>query len=241
MIDIQPTQPFVLYLNNSLEPVEKSAATMARVTYPDGRSILGIIPQRATTKTIGQIINRYTDQLTNLVYDTFKSGDAVDMRRSHKALLREMAPLAYIEGMREGGIDEPDNEDQQVIDEAASDWLAGQLEFVNAFAKDVADAKKNKDARPAILARIESWVSSLRNFGEAGKLYALGNVALTFDGDDGKESCEDCQRYKGQRHRRNWWAERGLLERNGNENYECQRFDNCHHSFFDDKRNVIVS
>lgn len=192
-------------------------------------------------KSINEIIRRYTDQLTNLIYDTFRTGDAVDMRRSHKALLRDVAPLAYTEGMREGGNTEPDAEDQQVIDEATADWLAGQREFVDSFAKDVAAAKKDKDKQAAILARIEAWVSSLRNFGEAGKLYALGNIFLTFDGEDGKESCEDCQRLKGQRHKRNWWSDRNLLERNGNQNYECKRFDPCHHSFFSDDGKVIVS
>jgi hypothetical protein len=192
-------------------------------------------------KSINEIIRRYTDQLTNLIYDTFRTGDAVDLRRSHKALLRDVAPLAYIEGMREGGINEPDAEDQQVLDETAANWLADQREFIDSFAKDVAAAKTDKEKRPAILARIEAWVSSLRNFGEAGKLYALGNIFLTFDGEDGKESCEDCQRLKGQRHKRNWWSDRNLLERNGNQNYECGRWDPCQHSFRDDKGAVIVS
>jgi hypothetical protein len=192
-------------------------------------------------KSINEIIRRYTDQLTNLIYDTFRTGDAVDLRRSHKALLRDVAPLAYIEGMREGGINEPDAEDQQVLDETAANWLADQREFIDSFAKDVAAAKTDKEKRPAILARIEAWVSSLRNFGEAGKLYALGNIFLTFDGEDGKESCEDCQRLKGQRHKRNWWADRDLLARNGNQNYECGRWDPCQHSFRDDKGAVIVS
>ncbi len=196
---------------------------------------------RYAVKTIGQIVKRYEDALQRIVYDTFKSGDAIDMRRAHKALLREVAPEVYTEGMREGGIKEPDAEDQQVTDEATSDWLAGQLEFVNQFARDAAAAKRDPDLRPAVLARVPLWVDSMRNFGEAGKLYALGNIPLTFNGDDGEESCDDCQRYKGQRHRRNWWADRGLLERNGNLNYECQRWDNCHHSFYDDKGKVVVS
>jgi hypothetical protein len=112
---------------------------------------------------------------------------------------------------------------------------------VNQFAKDAAAAKRDPDLRPAVLARIPLWVDSMRNFGEAGKLYALGNIMLTFDGDDGAESCDDCQRYKKQRHSRNWWADRGLLERNGNPNYECRRYSACHHSFFDDSGKMIVS
>ncbi len=192
-------------------------------------------------KTIGQIIKQYDDQLTRLVYDTFRSGDAVDMRRAHRAMLRDFGLKSYIEGMREGETDEPDAEDMATANDALDEWVSGQFEFVNQFAKDTAAAKRDRTLREAVLARVPLWVDSMRNFGEAGKLYALGNIMLTFDGDDGAESCDDCQRYKGQRHKRNWWADRGLLERNGNPNYECGRWDNCHHDFRDDKGKVIVS
>jgi hypothetical protein len=192
-------------------------------------------------KTIGQIVKEYNDRLTRLVYDTFRTGDAIDMRRAHRAMMKDLGLKCYHEGMREGGIDEPDSDDVAVAQDALDEWAAIQFEYVNQFARDAAAAKADPTLRPAILDRIPLWADSMRNFGEAGKMYALGNIALRFDGDDGEESCDDCQRYKGQRHRRNWWAARGLLERNGNPNYECGRWDNCHHSFYNDAGEVIVS
>jgi hypothetical protein len=195
----------------------------------------------AEAKTIGQIVKQYEDKLTRLVYDTFRTGDAIDMRRAHRAMMKDLGLKSYQEGMREGGIETPDEEDAKTADDALDEWTSSQFEFVNQFAKDAAQAKKDKDKRPSILARIPLWVDSLRNFGEAGKMYALGNIMLTFDGDDGMESCYDCQKYKGQRHRRDWWARRGLLERNGNSNYACGRWANCHHDFRSDKGEVIVS
>lgn len=199
------------------------------------------LSKRYAYKTIGQIIKQYDDQLTKLVYETFRSGDAIDMRRSHRGMLKDFGLKVYIEGIREGGILEPDQEDQQVADDALDEWYVSQSEHVNQFAKDAAAAKRDPSLRASVLSRIPLWIDSMRNFGEAGKLYALGNIPLTFDGDDGEESCDDCQRYKGQRHRRNWWAKRGLLERNGNVNYECGRWANCHHDFRNDKGEVIVS
>lgn len=198
---------------------------------------------RYNVKTIAQIVTGYRNRLTSIVKDAFKSGDAVTMRQQHKALLRNAAPDVYREGYREGGIDPKDLEpdDRANYDEAIDDWIASQIEFVNQFAKDAAAAKRDKPARDAILARVDQWSASLNNFGEAGRVAALGNIMLTFDGDDGEESCDDCQHYKGQRHRRDWWAKRGLLERNGNTNYECGRWDNCHHDFRDDNGKVIVS
>lgn len=194
-------------------------------------------------KTINQIVAGYSNRLTGIVRDAMRTGDAVDMRRAHKALLKNVARDVYRDGLREGGIEPKDEtpEDRAATEEVIDDWIAGQLEFVNQFAKDAAAVKRDKAARDAIIARVDQWGLSLRNFGEAGKLAALGNIMLTFDGDDGEESCDDCQRYKGQRHRRNWWAERGLLARNGNENFECGRWENCHHEFRDDKGAVVVS
>jgi hypothetical protein len=199
------------------------------------------LSERYGWKSIGQIVKEYDDRLTRLVYDTFRTGDAIDMRRAHRAMLKDLGLKSYVEGMREGGITEPDAEDEQTADDALDEWASNQFEFVNQFAKDTAAAKRDPALRDAVLARVPLWVDGLRNFGEAGKLYALGNIMLTFDGDDGEESCFDCQMYKGQRHKRNWWADRGLLERNGNPNYECGRWDNCHHDFRDDKGKVIVS
>lgn len=197
--------------------------------------------QEREVKTIGQIVKRYDDQLQRLVRDTFRTGDAVDMRRAHRAMMKDMGRSVYTEGMREGGINEPDDEDIATLDDALDEWTSGQFEHVNQFAKDAAAAKKDTTKREGVLARVELWVAALRNFGEAGKLYALGNIPLTFGGDDGEESCDDCQRYKGQRHRRDWWAKRGLLERDGNPNYECGRWPACHHSFKDDSGKVIVT
>lgn len=198
---------------------------------------------RIHLKSIIKIVSGYHSRLTSIVKTAMKTGDAVAMRQAHKALIRNAAPDVYREGYREGGIDPKDLEpdDRANYDEAIDDWIASQMEHVNQFAKDAAEVRRNPDTRAAVLARVDQWSTSLQNFGEAGRLAAMGNIPLTFDGDDGAESCDDCQRYKGQRHRRDWWAKRGLLERNGNLNYECQRWDNCHHSFYDDNGKVIVS
>ncbi len=216
-------------LSQAIEAAAAYAATLA--------------PDAIEVKTITQVVTGYTNRLTTLVKDTIRTGDAVEMRRAHKALLKNVARDVYRDGLREGGTDpqDMDSEERAAVDEALDDWLGNQLEYVNQFAKDTAQVKKDKTGRDAILARVDLWAESLRNFGESGRLYALGNIPLTFDGDDGEESCDDCQRYKGQRHTRNWWAQRGLLERNGNERFECGRWDNCHHNFRDDNGKVIVS
>lgn len=202
-----------------------------------------LAPETVEVKTITQVVTGYTNRLTSLVKDAIRTGDAVEMRRAHKALLKNVARDVYRDGLREGGIEPKDEtaEDKAATDEVIDDWLASQFEYIGQFAKDAASAKKDKGLRDGALARVDTWAASLRNFGEAGKLAALGNIMLTYDGDDGAESCDDCQRYKGQRHRRNWWAERDLLRRFGNDNFECGRWEPCQHSFRDDSGKVIVS
>ena len=56
-------------------------------------------------RTISQVVTTYRDQLTNFTHETLNgSMDAVDMRRAHTALVRQLGPQAYYEGLREGGI-----------------------------------------------------------------------------------------------------------------------------------------
>jgi hypothetical protein len=194
-------------------------------------------------KTISSIVNGYISRLTAIVKAALRSGDAIEMRRAHKQLLKNAAADVYRDGLREGGIEPKDEspEDKAATAEAIDNWLTAQFDFVSQYSKDAASGRKDKTIRDVILARVDQWGISLQNFGEAGRLAALGNIPLTLDGEDGTESCDQCQEYKGQRHRRNWWAERDLLRRNGNENYDCGRWDNCHHYFRNDSGDVIVT
>lgn len=164
-------------------------------------------------KTIGQIVKMYDDQLTRMVYDTFKSKDAVDMRRSHKALLRDVAEQAFIEGANEGGLsqDEMDEEDQAYMTEAVSDWLATQLPHVNGFAADTAAAGKDEALRPAIIDRVSMWVDALRDFGTRGKAYAQNNIKGQWVLGQTNEHCEDCARYAAMKPKRlSWFLERKM-------------------------------
>lgn len=164
-------------------------------------------------KTIAQVTKPYGDQLANAVYDVWNgNSDAIDLRRAHKALLREFAFQAYDEGLREGGIPESemDDEDKAARGEAVFDWLANQLEYVNDFAKAVGEARKDKAKRPAILDRVSMWVDSMRTIGEQGRAYALRNVKAKWYLGDRQNHTPDCvDLSKKAAHRVSWWIERG--------------------------------
>lgn len=164
-----------------------------------------------SVKTIGQVTKKYADELTNAVYDVWNgNSDPVDFRRAHKALIREYAPQAYEEGVREGGIDELDEDDKAVMNEAVSDWTSEQVKYVNDFAAAIAEARKDKDKRPAILDRIDMWVDSLRSLGDSGRAYAMSNVKATWQLGDRQNHTPDCVALsKRPAHRVSWWTERG--------------------------------
>lgn len=164
-----------------------------------------------TLKTISQVVNSYRDELTNAVYDVFNgNSDPIDFRRAHKALLREDAPQAYLEGLREGGIDEPDEDDKAVMDEKVNDWLGGQVQYVNDFAKAIGEARSDKTQRQAILDRVVLWVDSLRSLGELGRAYAMGNIKAEWHLGDRLNHTPECIAFSQLRpHRVSWWIERG--------------------------------
>lgn len=64
------------------------------------------------------------------------------------------------------------------------------------------------------------------------RLMAADKKMLTFVGDDGQESCKDCQKYKGQRHRASWWVSHNAIP--PNRDFKCGGWL-CQHVLVDDK------
>lgn len=196
-------------------------------------------------KSVNEVLREYTDILERYVVDTVNGNmTSGEMSRAHKSLLKRLAPEAYREGMREGGVRDPEAEMEDEDDTAIDDWIAEQAQYTLEFARACSEAsdatgddKRNK--RDALLDRAGEWVNSLKVLGQKGYLSAKGNLPLTMKGDDGADSCKECTRYNGQTHRKSWWDKRGLLER-PNENYGCGRFKECNHHFYDSDDNLVL-
>lgn len=192
------------------------------------------------TKSINEVTREYNDTLIRWVVDAANGNmTAGAMATAWRPLLIEDARAVYIEGMREGGIKDPEAEMDDTDESAIGDWILSQTPHIYPFADDaVAVSKLNGDeksaARTVMLGRVDNWVMALESLGRSGTAKAKGDPMMTFGGEDGNESCAECQRYKGQRHKRSWWESRGLLGR-PNENFGCGRYDNCQHDFsYDD-------
>jgi hypothetical protein len=190
-------------------------------------------------KSVNEVLREYDATLTRFCFDVLRGGDAIDFRRSHKALIRALALEAYVEGLREGGVDEePDDDDRATV----RDWVSGQVAHVNDFAAWLAegDPRNTEDKRRQLADRVALWVESLEQLGNMGRAAALGNPMLEMVGDDGEESCQDCQEHKGKRMRLKTWQARGLVPGViGNKNYECGGF-RCQHYLADSKGNRVL-
>jgi len=126
------------------------------------------------------------------------------------------------------------------VDADAQAWLDGQISAEAGNIRELfARLKDNRDidAIAEAFARADGYASTLDQIYNTGKTFGAKNKMLTMVGDDGAESCKDCQRLKGQRHRASWWAEHDLIP--GSSSYECQGF-HCEHYLVDDDGNEFT-
>ena len=190
-------------------------------------------------RTVAQVVREYSDQLTNFVHETLNgSMDALDMRRAHNALVRQLGPQAYIEGLREGGVsaDEMESEDKAENQK----WVTGQLAYVNQFAADTVAARDDDGKRAAIMNRVGMWVASMENIGGLGVMSARKNKVGTWRLGETQEHCRTCSALHGKRHRLSWFKSRGLIPREtGSTTLDCHGYRcDCHVT--DDEGNILL-
>jgi len=130
---------------------------------------------------------------------------------------------SYADGLRAGGGDGVLSDDDQ---ERVQNWLVDQIDYIDGLA----DELYNQGADPGIVHdRAEMWVNkSLGEMYEAGRLAANPNGMYLFDGDDGYESCEDCQRLKGQVHTLKAWHDNEAVPKIYTDSFKCGGYK-CQH------------
>lgn len=125
----------------------------------------------------------------------------------------------------------------EVLDEDTLSWLSERIAQERTYIFGMFDRLKQEwegiDPIHEAFARADGYAATLDAIYSEAKLRGGRNVMLTFAGSDGKESCPDCQRMKGQRHRARWWVEHNMMPGPGNTNYQCNGY-NCEHILVDD-------
>ena len=173
-------------------------------------------------------------EIFGAVFGYLETGGAVASFRERMALA---VSRAYIEtadvAYQEAGAELP-------LDADTAAWARGQLDaqlgFVDELFEDLKETRKQGgfDAGAIAKARADGYASGLDQFWSEAKTRGAENKMLTFVGDDGKESCKDCKRMKGQRHRASWWTKHDMVP--GSSSYECGGW-NCEHYLEDDQGN----
>jgi hypothetical protein len=141
----------------------------------------------------------------------------------------EAADVAYVDAGAELPLD-PDT----------AAWARGQLDAQFGFVDDLFEGLREMrkqggfDAGAVAQARAEGYSRSLDAYYGEAKMHGAKNITLEFGGDDGHESCPDCQKMKGKRHRIKYILENDLIPRPGNDRYECKGY-RCEHFWFDPK------
>lgn len=156
-------------------------------------------------------------------------------RNSARNLASDYFQEAAEIGYQDGGAELPlDAKTQSYVDARIAEEI-GHVNQLFVGLRDNSIANYEGEAQ----SRADGYADGLDAIYNLGKLCADGNQMLTFTGDDGKESCPECQRMKDQRHRASWWVDNDLIPGPGNDNYSCNGY-NCAHVLVDDDGNQFT-
>lgn len=188
-------------------------------------------------------VSAYESGLEELVQSLLRGSGRLSkasFRAQMKQLITDSANAVAKEAFESEGnkAEDIDDEDLDFINE----FVGGQRGYVDGFADWLKD--KESDLDDAV-GRIGSWVASMQNFYQQMKAHAMGNPRLEFFGDDGADSCPECQSFQGVIHTLKWWQGDNpegadYTKRNGNEYFGCKRFENCRHGFRKPKTGEVV-
>ena len=181
--------------------------------------------QATAVKNIEVVADYFLVRLSEAVTGFFNGERTIaDVAATMRQLLRSYAMDVYQEGMKEGGIDNPEAELDDEDEATVTAWINEQMSFVPGFIDDLKLVTKAKDrgaAQEAINARVELWRGSLGNLGSLGKASAQRNKMVTWEYGD-TQHCSTCAGLNGKRHRLKWFLTNDYIpQQNGSETLEC--------------------
>lgn len=183
---------------------------------------------------LAPINSTYHDAITQALVGYFENGGSVSSPKSaFKRAATEAMGGAVDLGWTDGGNAPP-------IDEDVLSWFNARLNqeygYIDMLFEEAKQLRKESDFDyfTWATARADGYTNSLKEVYNYARLNSMRDIMVTFDGDDGAESCVDCQKYKGQRHRISWFISRNAVPPFGS-GLECHRGGKCQHGLIDDK------
>lgn len=183
--------------------------------------------------TYPQIRQAYYERVFVAVYDYLDSDKSItafknDMLNAVNTSFPATADVAWEDG---GGT--------LPIDPKISEWVAAAQEAeagnIGMLFQNLKALRGDEDLQKFeyATARAEGYASTLDRIYSYVKIAAGKDVMLTLVGEDGTDSCDECQKYKGKRHRASWWVKYNLVPGIGSA-YSCGGW-RCQHTLVDDK------
>jgi len=154
----------------------------------------------------------------------------VKARNDAKKLIVEYFYSAFVRGYEEAGA----SEDELTSDSDDLAWLNDRTEaeigYIGTAFAALKEAKKQEGiTRDELITlaheRADGYTDSLDMIYAEGKMRGSKNIMLTMVGDDGNESCADCQERKGKRYSAKKWLAIGYPP---SRDFECHGY-NCRH------------
>lgn len=147
-------------------------------------------------KSVQGYADEYHERLSSAVVAVF-NGDSqyTSLLSTHKQLIRDYARDIYVEGMRDGGIKDAENELDDDDESAITAFINEQIGFALDFAKACADTRKAEDQKAAqtvINHRVEMWADRMRDFGNTGKIRAMEGEKARWELGQTEVHCTDC-------------------------------------------------
>lgn len=183
-------------------------------------------PAEKARKDIDATMSAFINDIQAAMQDgvnrvTTKAGTASRIRG---AIVR-YGKRAYADGLEHGGVDpsEMDDDDLRII----ADDNVKDSQYVTDLVNEIYSEGGLKGTPEG---RAPLWSNTMNRFYYDGIASADKNGMYIFTGDDGVESCADCQRLKGQKHRMKDWVKNKLRPGLDHENFICGSWEpHCAH------------
>ena len=170
-----------------------------------------------------------------------KGANTLRFTQRFRAFIAEYLPMAFNQGYTDGGGEPP-------VEPEDADWLSAKIDGEKTYAailfaqlkelKTLAEEEGDSVFEGVPERHADGYCRTLDGVYSEGKIRGAKNKMLTFGGRSGRESCPDCQRLMGQRHRAKWWKAKGLIPgQPGNRNFSCGGWQ-CEHVLFDDRGEI---
>jgi hypothetical protein len=181
---------------------------------------------------------RYHDVITAALLTYIEGGSITGPRNQFKKATVEAFGAAFDTGWLAGG-------GEGVPDRDALAWFNARVEvelgYVDMLFQQAKELQSEEEfaALEWVSEKADSYTNTLKEIYNNAKLRATTDIMVTFDGDDGVEPCDTCQKLKGKRHKISWFVKRNYIPPHGS-GLDCAKGGHCKHGLRKDDREWIT-